>query len=207
MANTYGLNFIQIGGTWIFNGAETPWGGGGVTFDRWWPFLNSAELFQSKVMHEDLVWIGWNQRYANFEGGRSPLLGRLHVTICPEGDVQLLKASENLGICLIQWLVHMVKISSKSELFDFSGGQKPSIRGLTIIKRSCNYGNLPYLVANIYGLNFINIGCIWIFRGQKPPIRGSYIWPVIAIFNLEWAIPAKSHVWKFGLDWLKLEVC
>ena len=27
------------------------------------------------------------------------------------------------------------------------------------------------------------------------------------IFELEWAIPVKSHVWKFGLDWLKSEVC
>ena len=42
----------------------------------------------------------------------------------------------------------MAYISSKSEVFDFSGGQKPSIRGLTIIERGRNYGNLPYLVAN-----------------------------------------------------------
>ena len=46
---------------------------GGVTFDLWCPFLNSDELFQSKVMGENLVWIGWNRRYVNFEGG-------LHVT-------------------------------------------------------------------------------------------------------------------------------
>ena len=37
--------------------------------------------------------------------------------------------TEILGICLIQWLIHMVKISSKSEVFEFSGGQKPPIRG------------------------------------------------------------------------------
>ena len=34
-----------------------------------------------------------------------------------------------------------------------------------------NSGNLPYLVANTYGSNFIKIGGISIFRGQKPPIR------------------------------------
>ena len=59
----------------------------------------------------------------------------------------------------------MVCVSSKSEVFDFSGGQKPPIRGLTIIERSWNYGNLPYLVANTYGLNFIKIGGISIFPG------------------------------------------
>ena len=72
----------------------------------------------------------------------------------------------------------MVKFSSKSEVFDFSGWQKPPIRGLTIIKRSWNYGNLPYLVANTYGLNFIKIRGIWIFLGggwQKPPIRGLHV--------------------------------
>ena len=35
-----------------------------------------------------------------------------------------------------------------------------------------NSGNLPYLVANTYSLNFIKIGGISIFRGQKPLIRG-----------------------------------
>ena len=41
---------------------------GGVTFDLWCPFLKSEELFQSKVMCGNLVWIGWSQRYVNFEG-------------------------------------------------------------------------------------------------------------------------------------------
>ena len=98
----------------------------------------------------------------------------------------------------------MVEISSKSEVYDFSEGQKPPIRGLTIIERSWHEGNLPYLEANTYDLYFI-----WIFRGggggQKPPIGCT--WPVMPIFELGWAIPVKSHVWKFGLDWLKSEVC
>ena len=43
--------------------------------------------------------------------------------------------------------------------------------------------------------------------GEKPPIRGGgNIWHVMPIFELGWAIPVKSHVLKFGLDWLKLEV-
>ena len=36
---------------------------------------------------------------------------------------------------------------------------------------------------------------------------GGYIWPVMPIFELGWAIPVKSHVLKFGFDWLKSEVC
>ena len=47
---------------------------GGVTFELWCPFLNSDELFQSKVMCGNLVWIDWNRRQINFEGGG------LHVT-------------------------------------------------------------------------------------------------------------------------------
>ena len=61
-------------------GQKLPIGGGGVTFDLWIPFLNSDELFQSKVTCGNLVWIGWNRRYVNFEGGGRPLLGGLHVT-------------------------------------------------------------------------------------------------------------------------------
>ena len=44
--------------------------------------------------------------------------------------------TEILGICLILWLLHMVTISTKSEVFQFSGGQNPLLGGLTIIKRS-----------------------------------------------------------------------
>ena len=49
------------------------------------------------------------------------------MTICLEKGFQLLKASQNLGICLIQWLEHMVKISSKLEVryLIFQGGRSP----------------------------------------------------------------------------------
>ena len=66
-------------------------GGGGinpllvrVTFDLWCPFSNSDELFQSKVMWENLVCIGWNRRYGNVEeGGRPPLWGVTCDLWCP----------------------------------------------------------------------------------------------------------------------------
>ena len=48
---------------------------GRVTFDLWYPFSNSVDIFQSKVMCENLVWTGWNRRNVNFHGwGWSPLL-------------------------------------------------------------------------------------------------------------------------------------
>ena len=37
-----------------------------------------------------------------------------------------------------------------------------------------NSGNLPYLVANTYGLNFIKIGGISAFRGAEAPYYGAY---------------------------------
>ena len=45
------------------------------------------------------------------------------------------------------------------------------------------------------------------FSGGRDPHYGGYIWPVMPIFELGCAIPVKSHVLKFGLDWLKSEVC
>ena len=81
---------------------------GGVTFDLWCPFLKSDELFQSKVMGGNLVWIGWNRRYVNFEGD------------------------------------------------------------------------------------------------LRPPIRGGYMWPTMPSFELGRGCLDKSHMWKFGSDWLRL---
>ena len=37
-----------------------------------------------------------------------------------------------------------------------------------------NSGNLPYLVADKYGLNFIKIGGISIFWGAEVPYKGAY---------------------------------
>ena len=42
--------------------------------------------------------------------------------------------------------------------------------------------------------------------GQKPPISGGCMWPMMNISELGCAIPVKSQVCKFGLDWLKSEV-
>ena len=58
----------------------------------------------------------------------------------------------------------MVSISSKSEVFEFSGGQKPPIKGVTF-DLCCPFSNSAEL------------------------------------------FPVQNHVLKFGLDWLKSEVC
>ena len=79
-----------------------------ITFELWCPFLNSDELFQSKFMCGNLVWIGWNRRHVNFEGGR------------------------------------------------------------------------------------------------RPPVRRGYMWPAMPIFELGRGCLDKSHVWKFGSNWLRL---
>ena len=90
----------------------------------------------------------------------------------------------------------------------FQGSRRPLLGVLAIIEKSWNYGILPYLVANTSGFNFTKIGGIWIFLffggGEKPPIRGCYMWPAMPIFELGRAIPVKSHVWKFGSDSLSL---
>ena len=82
-------------------------------------------------------------------------------------------------------------------------GQKPPIRGLTIIKRSWNSGNQPYLVANTYGLNFIKMGGIWIFRGQKPSISGGYMWCIFWNSYKRWCL---LMCVKFCDNWLRNEV-
>ena len=41
------------------------------------------------------------------------------------------------------------------------------IMGLTIATRGWNYGNHPYLICIKYGVNFNEIGPIWIFRGGE----------------------------------------
>ena len=102
VATTYGLNFIIIGGIWIFRGGQkTPITG--VTCDLWCPFSNSAELFQSKVMCENLVWIGWNQRYVNFQGGQKPPIKGVTCDLwCPFSNLAELFQSKVMCKNLVQ---------------------------------------------------------------------------------------------------------
>ena len=144
---------------------------GGFRFDTWCPFLNLDEPFQSKVMCENLVWIGSNRRYVKFQGewGQNPPIRGNHMW----------------AAMLI--FVHGRAISVKSLVWKF---------GLDWLSLS-----RVIVVTDKKKIEFS--------KGQKSPIRGGrgYIWPLMPIFKLGWTIPVKSHVWKFDLDWLKSEVC
>ena len=156
-------------------------------------------------------------------------------------------------------------MSSKSEVFEFSRGQKPPIKGgymwpampifelglaIPVKSHVWKFGSdclsLSRVILWIFRggrnplLGGLHVTCnahfrtwlsyssqkssVWIWFGlvepfksycvhkhfsmaQKPPVRGGCIWLVMPIFELGWTIPVKSHVWKFGLDWLKSEVC
>ena len=137
----------------------------GVACDLRCLFSNLAELFQLKVMCENLVPIGW--------------------------------AFQELS-------------------YEFSGGGwgEPPIKGATCDLR-CPFSNFPEIFqSKVMCENLVGIG--WDFQdyrvhkhfswGSETPNQGSYIWPVMPIFELGCTIPVKSHVKKFGLDWLKSEV-
>ena len=110
----------------------------------------------------------------------------------------------------------------KSEVCKISGGrQRPPIKGghmwpampIFVHGRAISVKSLVWK----FGSDWLNISRVIVVTdkknriefsgGQKSPISGAYIWPLMPIFELGWAIPVKSHVWKFGLDWFKSEVC
>ena len=112
VANTYGLNVIKIGGIWIFWGQKPPIRG--VTCDLWCPFMNSDELFQSKVMCENLVQIGWAFQELSFEfsggvGARNLLLGGLHVTCDAHFRIWSSYSSQKSCVKIWFWLVEPFK--------------------------------------------------------------------------------------------------
>ena len=76
--------------------------------------------------------------------------------------------------------MHMVSISSKSEVFEFSGGQKSPLGRLHLtcdahFRTRMSYSSQKSCVKIWFGL--VEIGCMLIFGGggQKPPISGGYM--------------------------------
>ena len=57
-------------------------------------------------------------------------------------------------------------------------------------------GNLVWIGWNRGNVNFEG--------GGRPPVRGGCMWPAMPIFELDRGCLDKSHVWKFGSDWLRL---
>ena len=65
------------------------------------------------------------------------------------------------------------------------------------------YSSQESCVKIWFGL--VEIGGMWIFRGIRSPLLGGgYMCPTMPVFELGRVIPLKSHVWKFGSDWLSL---
>ena len=62
-----------------------------------------------------------------------------------------------------------------------------------------SYSSQNSCVEIWFGL--VEIGGMLILRGA---VRGGYMWPAMPIFELDRGCLDKSHVWKFGSDWLRL---
>ena len=123
---------VEIRGMWIFRGGRSPLLRG-VTCDLRCPSSNLAELFQSKVMCENLVRIGWAFQELS----------------CPQTNIQKKKISAAaetpyyggymwlaMPIFELGWAIpvkgHVWKFGLdwfKSAVCEFSGGQKSPIRG------------------------------------------------------------------------------
>ena len=184
---------------WIFREQKSPIRG--VTFDLWCPFSNSDELFMSKVMCENLVWIGWNRRYVNFQGEQKPpIMGGYMWPAMPifvhGWAISVKSLCENL--VWIGWAFQELSWQQKKKIIiEFSGRQKSPVRGVTF-DFWCPFSNSDELFQSkvtcenfFFGL--VEIRGMLIFRGRQKPI-----------FVHGQAISLKSLVWKFGLDWLSL---
>ena len=168
VANTYGLNFIKTGGFLIFCGGRNPLLGG-VTCDLRCPSSNLAELFHSKVMCENLVRIGWAFQELS----------------CPQTKIHTSKKKKKIKDATES---HIMGVTCDLRcLFSNSNELFPS-------KVMCE--NLVWIGRNRKYVNYQG--------GQKPPIKGGYMWPAMPIFEHGRAFSLKSHVWKFGPDWLSL---
>ena len=169
VANTHGLNFIKIGGIWIFwgegGGQKPPIKGLHVTCNghlRTWPSYSSQKSCVK-------IWFGLVEPFKcdhlNFPGERNPLLGGLHVTCNAHFRTWTSYSSQKSCVKIWFGLIEPFKSYRVHKHFSRGGG------------------------------------------GAQIPYYGGDIWPVMPIFELWWAFPVKSHVLKFGLDWLKSEVC
>ena len=66
-----------------------------------------------------------------------------------------------------------------------------------------SYSSQNSCVEIWFGL--VEIGGMLILRGAEDSLLGGgYMWPAMPIFELDRGYLDKSHVWKFGSDWLRL---
>ena len=197
VANTYGFNLIKTGGIRISHGGQKlPVRG--VTCDLWCPFSNLAVLFQWKVACENLFRIGWAFQELScpqtfFRGVEIPIRGVTFDLWCPFSNSDVLFQSK-----VMCW--NLVWIGWNQRYVKFEEGGRPLLRGglhvtcYAHFRTWLSYSSQMSCVKIWFGL--VEIG------GAN--FQGCYMWPAMPSFELGRAIPVKSHVWKFVLDWVSL---
>ena len=141
-----------------------------------------------------------------FQGGRS-----LSALKHPEGVLTIIKSIWNYGnlayLVANTYGLNVIKIGG---IWIFQGGRSSLLGGLHVacnahFRTRISYSSQKSCVKIWFGLvepfKSYHLNFSW---GQKPPIRGGCMWPAMPIFWLGWAIPVKSHLCKFGSDWLRL---
>ena len=181
VANTYGLNFIKIGGIGIFRGAEAPIQGLTKSKRSW----NSGNLPYSVANTYGLNFIKIGG-IGIFRGAEAPIRG-------------LTKSKRSWNSGNLPYLVantyglNFIEIGGISI---FKGGRSPLLGGLHVICDVYFRARMSYCSQKScmkIWLGLVKIGGIWIFRGvgQKPPIRGGYMWPAMPIFEPGRAVQSK----------------
>ena len=155
-----------------------------------------------------------NRRYLNFPGGQKPpIKGGYMWPLMPHFQTQI--SYSNQKSCVKIWFGLVEPFKSYHLNFPWVG-QKPPIGGvckwpampifrlgwaIPVKSHLCKFGSDWLSLSRV--IMSTNI-FLW---GRHPLLGGGHIWTVRPIFELGWAIPVKSHVWKFGLDWSKSEAC
>ena len=157
-------------------------------------------------MCENLVRIGWAFQESSFEfsvGAENPLLGGCMWPAMPIFGL-------GWAIPVKSHLVNLVRIGwalqelSCPQTF-FYGADAPIRGGGSHLNCDAHfwtrmsYSSQKSFVEIWFVL--VEIGGMLILRGA---VMGGYMWPAMPIFELGRGCLDKSHVWKFGSDWLKL---
>ena len=165
--------------------------GGGAYNNR-----KHLKFWESALFSGYYIWFTFhqNRRYLIFQGCRSLLIMGLTI----------LERSWNYGnlpysVANTYWL-NFIKIGGIWIFWGWGGCRNPLLGGShltcdTHFRTRLSYSRQKSCVKIWYDL--VEIRSMLIFRGVE-----GYMWPAMPIFELGRAIPVKSHVWKFGPDWL-----
>ena len=142
-----------------------------------------------------------------FKGGRNPLLGGLHVTCDPH--LRTWPSYSSQKSCVKIWFGLLKPFKSYRVHKHFPRGAEDPLFGGFTCDLWCPFSNSDVLFqSKVMCENLVWIGwnrrCAFSRVGAETPYQERYMWPAIPIFELGRAIPVKSHVWKFGSDWLSL---